>query len=115
MRISYLPFNLHINGNGPVLQVVEIEKDLGPREIFDSFGNLPSDMIEKVKSISHFEILKRILGQAVKCKDIKQYDLFGVDSILSHFYGVIRRCQAKAATRRSAAGCVSLVLISRVP
>ncbi len=41
--------------------------------IFDSFGNLPSDMIEKVKSISHLEILKRILGQAIKCKDIKQF------------------------------------------
>ncbi len=41
--------------------------------IFDSFGNLPSDMIEKIKSISHLEILKRILGQAIKCKDIKQF------------------------------------------
>ncbi len=41
--------------------------------IFDLFGNLPLEIIEKVKSISHFEVLKVIHRQALKCKDIEQF------------------------------------------
>ena len=41
--------------------------------IIDLFGNLPVEMIEKVKSITHFEILKMIHRQALKCKDIEQF------------------------------------------
>jgi len=41
--------------------------------IFDVFGNLPVEMIEKVKSITHFDILKMIHRQALKCKDIEQF------------------------------------------
>ncbi len=41
--------------------------------IFDSFGNLPSDMIDRIKSISHLEILKGINRKAMKCKDIEQF------------------------------------------
>ncbi|MCP4583250.1 MAG: hypothetical protein GY839_16705 [candidate division Zixibacteria bacterium] len=41
--------------------------------IFELFGNLPSDMIDKVKSISHLEILKRINRKALKCKNIEQF------------------------------------------
>ncbi len=41
--------------------------------IFELFGNLPSDMIDKIKSISHLEILKGINRKALKCKDIEQF------------------------------------------
>ncbi len=41
--------------------------------IYDLFGNLPIEMIEKVKSITHIELLKRIHRQALKCKDIEQF------------------------------------------
>ena len=41
--------------------------------IFALFGNLPIDMIEKVKSIYHLEILKLIHRQAMKCKNIEQF------------------------------------------
>ncbi len=41
--------------------------------IYDLSGNLQIDIIEKVKSISHFEILKRIHRQALKCKNIEQF------------------------------------------
>jgi len=41
--------------------------------IYDLFGNLPVEMIEKVKSILHFEIIKMIHRQALKCKDIEQF------------------------------------------
>ena len=41
--------------------------------IFDLFVNLPVEMIEKVKSITHFELLKMIHRQALKCKDIEQF------------------------------------------
>jgi len=51
--------------------------------IFDLFGNLPIDMIEKVKSITHFEILKMIHRQALKCKDIEQFQDFLNQSLTS--------------------------------
>ncbi len=41
--------------------------------IFDVFGNLPVEIIDKVKSITHFDILKMIHRQALKCKDIEQF------------------------------------------
>jgi len=41
--------------------------------IFDLFGNFPAEMIDKVKSIVHFEILKEIHRQVLKCKDIEQF------------------------------------------
>jgi len=41
--------------------------------IFALFGNLPVDLIEKVKSIYHLEVLKLIHRQAMKCKNIEQF------------------------------------------
>ena len=41
--------------------------------IFDLFGNMPIDMIDKVKSVTHFDLLKTIHRQALKCKDIEQF------------------------------------------
>jgi len=41
--------------------------------IFALFGNLPIDLIEKVKSIYHLEVLKLIHRQAMKCKNIEQF------------------------------------------
>jgi len=41
--------------------------------IFDLFGNMPLEMIDKVKSVTHFDLLKMIHRQALKCKDIEQF------------------------------------------
>ena len=41
--------------------------------IADLFGKLPVEIIEKVKSVNHFEILKMLHRQALKCKDIEQF------------------------------------------
>ncbi len=41
--------------------------------IFDLFGNMPIEMIEKVKSVTHFDLLKMLHRQALKCKDIEQF------------------------------------------
>ncbi len=41
--------------------------------IFDLFGILPNDIIDKIKSISHLEVLKGINRKALKCKNIEQF------------------------------------------
>ncbi len=68
-----------------MLDIIELAMEKGEKEgresaqemvldtIFELFGNLPTDMIDKVKSISHLEILKRIHRQALKCRDIEQF------------------------------------------
>ncbi len=42
--------------------------------IYDLSGNLQIDIIDKVRSITHLEILKRIHRQALKCKSIDQFE-----------------------------------------
>ncbi len=68
-----------------MLDIIELAMEKGEKKgresaqemvldtIFELFGNLPSDIIVKIKSISHLEILKRIHRQALKCRDIEQF------------------------------------------
>ncbi len=64
------------------LDIFELAEEKGRQEsaqemvldtIFDLFGKLPVEIIEKVKSVTHFDILKRIHRHALKCKDIEQF------------------------------------------
>ncbi len=50
----------------------ELAQEMILDTIYELPGKLPVDLIEKVKSISHSEILRRIHRQAMRCKNIEQ-------------------------------------------
>ncbi len=50
----------------------ELAREMVLDTIYELPGKLPVDLIDKIKSISHSDILKRIHRQAMRCKNTEQ-------------------------------------------